>query len=224
VFSALHAENAYINTLDTDLQILDGFVSDYAEIRNGNHETEQNKHTVIIDNDYRRLLPATVQLYTAQTGNFALTMGEKITLDTPTPIIHYEWGELANTYGGEEDFVRLGLKETELRQKTKDYYAIDNLRLMSQNLEPIYDVWQDNDLFSNVKIVNISRLGATIINSEHWQVGDERELELIFDDVNVKLKCVVVKVEHNLAMVKFTDMPASIANKLSYRYMKMVAN
>ena len=224
VFDALYADNAYVNTLDTNLQIQDGYINDYAEIRNGNRAADASRHTVIIDNDYRRLLPANVQLYTAQTGNFGLTMSEKIKLDTPAPVTHYEWDKLVHAFNDENSFVRIGLKETEIRQKAKDYYMLDNVYALPQNLEPNYEVWKDNGLASNVKIIEISRIGATIVNYYNWQIGEEHELELAFDDIRTKLKCVVTGINRSLATVKFTDMPASVANKLTYRYMKTAAN
>ena len=65
---------------------------------------------------------------------------------------------------------------------------------------------------------------AIILNSENWQLAEEHEIELAFDDVNAKVKCVVTATKEGMARVKFIDMPAGIANKLSYLYMKTVAN
>ena len=223
VFDALYADNVYLNTMDTSLDIRDGYVGDYAEIRNGNRATEQNRHTVIIDNDYRRLLPANVQLYTAKTGNFALMMNEKIKLLTPAPVTHYEWDKLVKTFNDENSFVRLGLKETELRQKAKDYYADEDVYAVLQGREPDYDVWNDDEPNAGIRILEISRTGAVIVNRDNWQLGEEHELELMFEDIKAKLKCVVTKVERNLATVKFTDIPASIADKLTDRYVKTAA-
>lgn len=72
--------------------------------------------------------------------------------------------------------------------------------------------------------MEISRLGAVIVNRDNWLPGEEHELQLSFDDVNVTLKCVVTEVKRNLATVRFTDMPASVANRLTYRYMRVAAN
>ena len=78
--------------------------------------------------------------------------------------------------------------------------------------------------FSNAKIIEISRTKATLVNRDNWKADEEHELELAFDDIKAKVKCVVTQVKENLATVKFINMPASIANKLTYHYMKATAN
>jgi hypothetical protein len=47
---------------------------------------------------------------------------------------------------------------------------------------------------------------------------------LAFDDVNVEVKCLVIQTNDNKAIIKFIDMPDSIANKLTYHYMKSAAH
>ena len=142
----------------------------------------------------------------------------------PAPVVHYDWKKLVNTFSDENSFVRLGRKETEIRQKAKDYYAKGNIYVMPQNPEHKYEVWKDSGLLADVKIIEISRLGATIVNRLDWQVGEEHEINLKFDEINATVKCEVVKVRGNLAQVKFKNLPQSVANKITYRYMKMAAN
>ena len=223
-FDTLYADNAYINTRDTNLTVHDAYITNYAEIRNGNRDIDSNRYLAVIDNDYRRLVSSNVQLYTQKTGSFGLTMNEKIKFHTMAPVVHYDWDKLVNTFSDENSFVRLGLKETELRQKAKDYYAYNNVYVMPQNPVAEYAVWNDSSIVSNVKIMDISRNGAVIVNRDNWQVGSEYELELSIDSLTAKVKCVVTEIKRNLATVKFVDMPAGIANKIAYHYMKTAEN
>ena len=213
----LYANNAYINTAAQNLKVEDGIISNYAEFRNG------LGYNVIVDNDYHRLVPATVQLYTALTGSFRLSMSNLIKTYTSAPVVHYQWDKLVNTYDSENSFVRLGLKETEIRQKNKGLYANNIAYIMPLISENNYDVWNDRNLYSNVKILEISRTKAVIVNRYDWLVGEEHELELAFDDINTKVKCIVTKTDDREATVKFIDMPESVANKLTYHYMKSAA-
>ena len=220
-FNKLYADNAYINTMDTNLTIHDSYINNYAEIRNGNRDTDNSRYLAIVDNDYHRLVPSDVQLYTENTGSFALSMDERIKFNTMAPIVHYDWNKLINTFSDENSFVRMGLKETELRQKAKSYYSYYNIYVMPKNQITKYDVWRDYGLFSNVKIMEISHDEALIINRENWKLGEERYLELMFDDVKAKIRCIVTNVDKSYAIVKLLDMPPSVYNKLTYRYMKM---
>ena len=223
-FDTLYADDAYVNTLDTNLTIHDGYINNYAELRNGNRDADSNRFLVIVDNDYRRLIPSNVQLYTQKTGSFALTMNDLIKFKSPAPVTHYDWYKLVNTFDDENSFVRLGLKETELRQHAKDYFTYGNVYVMPQSPVAEYAVWRDSGIVSNVKIMDISRVGAVIVNNDNWQVGDEQAIELSIDGLTATIKCVVTKIERNLATVKFINMPASIANKIAYRYMKTAEN
>ncbi len=219
-FDTLYADNAYVNTMDTNLTIHDGYVNNYAELRNGNRDADSSRYLVVIDNDYRRLVPSNVQLYTTKTGSFGLSINDKVRMHTPSPVTHYDWDKLVNTFDDENSFVRLGMKETEIRQQAKQYYQYGNIYVMPENIEARYEVQKEGALAANVEIIEISRYDAVIVNQYSWQLGEEHELELRFDDVNAKLKCVVTKIENNLATVKFKDMPAGIANRLAHRYMK----
>ena len=219
-FDTLYADNAYVNTLDSNLTIHDGYVKNYAELRNGNHDTNSNRYLAVVDNDYRRLVPSNVQLYTQKTGSFALTMSELVKFKTSAPVVHYDWDKLVNTFSDENSFVRLGLKETEIRQKAKDYYTYGNTYVMPQTPTLTYEAWHNNALISDVKIMEINRYGAIIVNRNSWQVGEEHEIELAIDGTKANVKCVVTKIEHNLATVRFVDLPAAIANKIAYRQMK----
>ncbi|MBQ9035667.1 MAG: leukotoxin LktA family filamentous adhesin [Alphaproteobacteria bacterium] len=220
-FNTLYADNAYINTMDTNLIIHDSYINNYAEIRNGNRDIDSNRYLAVVDNDYRRLVPSNVQLYTQKTGSFGLNMDEKIKFHTMAPVVHYDWDKLVNTFGDENSFVRLGLKETEIRQKAKDYYGYYNTYVMPEASVAKYDVWKDNGLLTNVKIIELTRDSAIVVNKDNWQLGDEQVLNLMFDDVKAAIHCKVIGIDKHYATVKFLDMPASVYNKLAYRYLKM---
>ena len=222
-FDTLYADNAYVNTMDTNLKVHDGYINNYAEIRNGNRAANDNRYLTVVDNDYRRLVPSDVQLYTQKTGSFSLSMNDTIKTLTTAPVVHYDWSELVNTFSDENSFVRLGLKETELRQKAKDYYRYGNIYLMPEAPAARYEVWRDGGLFSNVKVIEFNRNTAVIVNRENWQLGEERELELMFDDVKTKIRCKVIDIDKHYATVELLDMPSGIYNRLAYRYLK-VAN
>ena len=222
-FDTLFADNAYINTRDTNLTVHDAYITNYAEIRNGNRNIDSNRYLAVVDNDYRRLVPANVQLYTQKTGSFGLNMNEKIKFHTRAPVVHYDWDKLVNTFSDENSFVRLGLKETELRQKAKDYYGYENVYIMPEASIAKYDVWKDSSIVSNVKIMELTRNSAVIVNKDNWQLGDEQVLNVMFDDVKADIHCKVIGIDKHYATVKFLDMPASVYNKLMFRYMKVAA-
>ncbi|MBP5353214.1 MAG: hypothetical protein J6Y91_05570 [Alphaproteobacteria bacterium] len=70
-------------------------------------------------------------------------------------------------------------------------------------------------------LTRLNRRGATIVNEGGLKVGDKIDVTLRFDDVDVTVQCQVIKVEGNLAKIKFKNLAADIANKITYRYMKL---
>ena len=79
---------------------------------------------------------------------------------------------------------------------------------------------EEGKFTSNVKILGINRYGAVIANENNWQVGEEREIEFFIDNKKIKVKCVASKVKNNSVVINFVNMPASIANRIAYYYMK----
>lgn len=88
VLDKFYADNAYVDTKDLNLKIKDGFITNYAEFRNGDRfavgggrpvEPGEYRWLTIVDNDYNRNIssefgiPVTSQLYTKLTGSFALS-------------------------------------------------------------------------------------------------------------------------------------------------------
>ena len=91
--------------------------------------------------------------------------------------------------------------------------------ILNNNMGYGYDVTDDNGLKSNVKILRLHKDGATVVNENHWKVGDSVELSIAFEGVNVTAKCKVIKAEHGVAQVMFLDLPRSVATKITERYM-----
>ena len=87
-----------------------------------------------------------------------------------------------------------------------------------------YDVSADAGISSSSKILRINSRGATIVNDDNWKVGEKHDFSLSFDDVNVTVKCYVMKTENNLAQIKFIDLPKDVANKITYYCMKLAYN
>ena len=101
---------------------------------------------------------------------------------------------------------------------------VENDYVVSSNMDFGYDVSQDKGLKSDKKILRINRRGATIVNNDNWQIGEQHDITLQFDNVDVTVKCEVIKVENELAQVKFKNLPQDVANKITYRYMKIANN
>ena len=99
----------------------------------------------------------------------------------------------------------------------------DDEFVVTENMDFGWDVSKDKGLSSSVKILRMNSRGATIVNAENWKVGDKPEITISFENVNITLKCQVIKVEGGLAQVKFKNMPSDVANKITYRYMRMAA-
>ncbi|MBR1840657.1 MAG: hypothetical protein IJ778_00830 [Alphaproteobacteria bacterium] len=93
--------------------------------------------------------------------------------------------------------------------------------IVSKDMDFGYDVSKDKGLNSNVKILRMNRNGALIVNEGGLNVGDKIDISLRFDDVDVNVQCQVSKVEGNLAQIKFKNLAKEVANKITYRYMRL---
>ncbi|MBR1840627.1 MAG: leukotoxin LktA family filamentous adhesin [Alphaproteobacteria bacterium] len=91
--------------------------------------------------------------------------------------------------------------------------------VLNNNMGYGYDVTKDKDLKSSVKILRLHKDGATIVNENNWKAGDKMELSIEFEGVNIMAQCKVVKVENGVAQIRFLNLPRSIANKITERYM-----
>ena len=101
---------------------------------------------------------------------------------------------------------------------------VENDYVVSSNMDFGYDVSYDEDFKSSMKILRLNGRGATIVNADNWGIGEQHDISISFDDVNVTVKCLVIKTEKGLAQVKFMNLPKEVANKIAYRYMRISLN
>ena len=217
VMNAIYANDAYIDSNASKLNVLDGYINNYAEFRNVNKKA-------IVDNDYRRRLgPAESQLYTAKTGSFALGLDSTINMKTTAPIVGNDFTMLANDYQSEGNFVNSSRKDSKsLNDNVDRYQAYDkqNYREELKRTSMRFDTTKDAELISNVKIYDLSTTGASIKNIDGLKVGDETKVRIAFDDLDVTLKSKVVSTNGDRAGVEFVDIAPDVANKILYRYMQ----
>lgn len=216
VFDTLYVDNAYLNTKDTNLNIGNGYVTNYAEIRN-------NDKIAVVDNDFRRIVnPANVQLYTQKTGSFALELNSTINMKTTAPTVYNNPYMLVNGYHSEWNFVNKGQKESkDLKENIKLSEALQKkYDESSRRISMRFDTTKDTGLQSNVKIYDISTTGALIKNDRNLKQGKTTTINIKFDDVDVDVKAKVVNISGDRAGVEFINMPKDVANKILYRYMQ----
>ena len=216
----INANNAYIDTKDTNLSIKDGNISNYAEFRN-------NDKVAVVDNDFRRIVkPADIQLYTEKTGSFTLDLGDTINMQTSAPTVYNNPYMLVNGYHSAWNFVNRGFKENkDLIDRIDESEALEkkydeNSKRISKRISMRFDTTADDGLTSDIKIYDISRTGALIRNDKNLKRGKTTKFNIKFDDVDINVKAKVINVIGNKAGVKFINMPNEIANKIIYRYMQ----
>ena len=216
VFNAIYADDAYIDTKSTDLSVKDGYIKDYAEFSNANKK-------ITVDNNYRRRLrDADTQLFTAKTGSFSLGLDSSIDMKTTAPIVGNDFDKLANDYQSEGNFVNISRKDSKnLNENVDRYKAYDkqNYREELKRTSMRFDTTKDAELISNVKIYDLSTTGALIKNIDGLKVGDETNVRIAFDDLDVTLKSKVVSITGDKAGVEFINITPDVANKILYRYM-----
>ena len=216
VLNAIYADDAYIDSNSSKLNVMDGYVTSYAEFRNVNKKA-------IVDNDFRRRVkPADSQLYTAKTGSFALGLDRTINMRTTAPVVGNDFSMLANDYQSEGNFVNRSRKDSKnLNENVKRYSAFDkqNYQEDLKRTSMRFDTTGDVDLKSNVKIYDLSTTGASIKNMYGLKVGDETSVRIAFDDLDVTLKSKVISVNGDRVGVEFVDITPDVANKILYRYM-----
>ena len=92
---------------------------------------------------------------------------------------------------------------------------------ISENMKVGWDVSKDETLSSNERILRMNRNGAVIVNEDNLKVGNNVKINIQLEDVNVVVQCKVIRVENNLAKVRFKDLPNDVANKIAYHYMRL---
>ena len=217
VFDTLYANNAYVNTKDTNLNVENGYITNYAEIRN-------NDKIAVVDNDFRRIVsPANIQLYTQKTGSFALGLDRTINMTTTAPTVYNNPHMLVNGYHSEWNFVNKGQKESKdlyENKKMSEYLDKYKYNEPQKRISERFDTTNDTGLSSDFEILDISTTGASVKNDKKLKRGKKTTITIKFDDVDITVNAKVVKVEGNKAGLQFIDMPKDVANKILYRYMQ----
>lgn len=222
----IYANDAYVDTKDLNLSIRDGIINNYAEFRNGNRGGEGNyggdydyRWLAVVDNDFRRLIDSTVQLYTQKTGSFALDMGNLVILKTKSPIVNYNPYEVVNLFGNENSFVRLTYKDDKIQYNTTqpDFKDIDKATYKATKRVSMRFPTKDQNISADVPIYDISKTGALIDNSNNLKVGDHKKVKIIYEDMVIDVEVEVVRVADNgVAGVKFVNLNKATANKILY--------
>jgi len=216
VFDTLYANDAYINTSNTDLSVTNGYITNFAELRN-------KDKIAVVDNDFRRLIkPADIQLYTEKTGSFSLGLNRTINMKTTAPTVYNNPHMLVNGYHSEWNFVNLGQKEAKDRfdrLDLKDWFK-RKYNEPQKRLSLRFDTTKDKGLVSNYNIYDISTTGALIENIDNLKEGNKIVINIQFDDVDIDVNAKVVNIHDNLAGIEFINMPQDVANQILYRYMQ----
>lgn len=220
----IYADNAYVDTKDLNLSVRDGLITNYAEFRNGNRFGEGNypgdyRWLTVVDNDFRRLVDSTLQLYTEKTGSFGLDMGNLVILRSKAPAVNYNPYEVANLFRNENSFYRLTYKDDKIQYNTTtpDFKDIDKATYKATKRVSMRFPTKDQNLQSNVAVYDISKTGALIDNPNNLKIGDKKHVKLLYEDMDIDVDVEVVRITDNgFAGVKFINMNKSTANKILY--------
>ena len=222
----IYADDAYIDTKDLNLTVRDAIINNYAEFRNGNRGGEGNyggdydyRWLTVVDNDYRRLIDSTLQLYTQKTGSFGLDMGNLVILKSQAPAVHYNPYEVANLFRNENSFYRLTYKDDKIQYNTTtpDFKDIDKATYKATKRVSMRFPTKGQDIQSDVPIYDISKTGALIDNQKKLKVGDKEHVKLVYEDMTIDVDVEVVRLTNDgLAGVKFINLSKAAANKILY--------
>lgn len=222
----IYADDAYIDTKDLNLTVRDAIINNYAEFRNGNRDGEGNyggdydyRWLTVVDNDYRRLIDSTLQLYTQKTGSFGLDMGNLVILKSQAPAVHYNPYEVANLFRNENSFYRLTYKDDKIQYNTTtpDFKDIDKATYKATKRVSMRFPTKGQDIQSDVPIYDISKTGALIDNQKKLKVGDKEHVKLVYEDMTIDVDVEVVRLTNDgLAGVKFINLSKAAANKILY--------
>lgn len=222
--NTIYADNAYVDTKDLNVSIRDGLITNYAEFRNGNRFGEGNypgdyRWLTVVDNDFRRLVDSTLQLYTEKTGSFGLDMGNLVILRSKAPAVNYNPYEVANLFRNENSFYRLTYKDDKIQYNTTtpDFKDIDKATYKATKRVSMRFPTKEQNIQSNVAVYDISKTGALIDNPNKFKVGDKKHVKLIYEDMDIDVDVEVVRLTDNgFAGVKFINMNKATANKILY--------
>ena len=211
----IYADNAYINTHDTNLSVEDGFINNYAEFRN-------KTKLAVVDNDYRRTVNSDVQLFTRKTGSFSLGMSNSTILRTVAPVVDFNPYHLVNAYSSENSFVNLTFKETAIQQHNKDEYKLLKQKndYYNKSVSLVFNTLGCGLLPEN-EIYEVSKSGA-VVNANDLKVGQGVNVKLQFNDTDIDVQAKVKEIHGDKATIQFLNLPDEISNELMYEYMKKV--
>lgn len=249
VLDKFYADNAYVDTKDLNLKIKDGFITNYAEFRNGDRfavgggrpvEPGEYRWLTIVDNDYNRNIssefgiPVTSQLYTKLTGSFALSMGNLIALETKAPVVNYNPYEVVNLPRTENSFYRLTYKDDKIQKTTttpefsdidKSTYKPTKRNAIRFNIAQkdgyvlVSDKKKNKEKSPIISIIDISKTGLAVEHDGTLKVGDRMVLDLNIHNIKASPEVEVVRVSGNNAGMKFINLDKATANKILYMNM-----
>lgn len=223
----IYTNDAYVDTKDLNLTIRDAIINNYAEFRNGNRGGEGSygsdydyRWLAVVDNDFRRLVDSTVQLYTQKTGSFGLDMGNLVVLKTQAPVVNYNPYEVVNLFGNENSFLRLTYKDMKIQHNTTtpEFKEIDKETYKATKRVSMRFPTKGQNIKSDVPIYDISKTGALIDNKERkLKVGETARVKILYEDMVIDVEVEVVRVtKDELAGVKFINLDKATANKILY--------
>lgn len=249
VLDKFYADNAYVDTKDLNLKIKDGFITNYAEFRNGDRfavgggrpvEPGEYRWLTIVDNDYNRNIssefgiPVTSQLYTKLTGSFALNMGNLIALETKAPVVNYNPYEVVNLPRTENSFYRLTYKDDKIQKTTttpefsdidKSTYKPTKRNAIRFNIAQkdgyvlVSDKKKNKEKSPIISIIDISKTGLAVEHDGTLKVGDRMVLDLNIHNIKASPEVEVVRVSGTNAGMKFINLDKATANKILYMNM-----
>ncbi|MCR5266475.1 MAG: hypothetical protein K6E29_07780 [Cyanobacteria bacterium RUI128] len=209
----VYADNAYINTRDTNLVVEDGVINNYAEFRNASK-------LAVVDNDYRRTVNSDMQLFTKKTGSFSMDLSNSTIMKTTAPVVDFNPYHLVNGYSSENSFVNLTFKETSLRQKEKNMYQELNKKTdyYNKSVSLVFNTLGFG-ILPDTEIYEISRTGA-VVDANDLKVGQGVNVKLKFNDVDIDVEAKVKEIHGNKATVEFLNISDEVSNQIMYEYMK----
>ena len=144
----LYANNAYINTKDTNFAIEDGYIKNYAELRNA------DKLAVVDNDNIRNLKQTDIQLYTKDTGSFNLYLNNTINMISNAPALYNNPDMLVNGYHSAWNFVDRGTKETQVVLNNMQDIINPQIQLLNDNTIADYNIASANNELEIIANVN----------------------------------------------------------------------
>lgn len=250
----IYTDNAYVDTKDLNLNVTDGFITNYGEFRNGNrggstggnYISDDYRWSAIIDNDFNRnlinLFPktaTTLQMFTKKTGSFGLSLGNVIASNTKAPVVVYDPNNNIIIPRTENSFYRLTYKDNKIQVNTTevDYEEFEEAQLHPKREFIRFGVVDNNDGFVKVvdkkypdknrivSLENISRGGLLVVHDGTMKEKEKFFVDITYGDINVITEVEVTRLAAgNKAGLKFINLDKATANKILYMNMALEEN